>query len=594
LIVITDSKQCTLNADCRGFPGLRTCDSQNICAVVTTAPACMTSADCSAIADGVCAGGSCTRPCMVAADCGSSGVACTAGQCATAIPCTVNANCAKQGKYFICRKDTLTCVNLASQDCTNIVGDYANDNAFIFGSLLPTSGPDATTGVPIEQAIELAIDDFKSNSNGLPPAIGSTANRPLVVVSCSDNSDTPTAERATKHLVNDVGTQAIIGSAFSGITIDIATTITIPAGVLLFSPSATSDAITNLLDKGLVWRTSPADGFQASALNLYLQVITGKLTPKTTTPKVAIFNKGDAYGEGLATAVTANIARAPNNINTADASQFVAVEYGNPDDPTSDPTHYGDVVTKTLGAMPTPFYPQVVFILGTNEGVDNILESYENAWSNLPTSPGYQPVYIFSDGGEVSDLSAYLAAADGGAPSGLRTRISGSVPGSIGPVYTAFLTAFGAKYAQAPPSAAATFGAAGAYDIVYLLAYSAAGISSEVGKPPLPLTAANLITGFSRLVPTTTGPAATLINAGTGNGAINMAFSTLTQTTNNIDYNGASGPLDFMIMPGKTGQAPSDIQIWCAQADTTLVNSGLYYDPLSPTMLSGTFGPNCN
>ncbi len=494
LIVDTNANQCTTTSDCSAFPGARTC------------------------VDGV---------------------------CVTSSNCKVNADCASQGQYFICRKDTLACVNLASPDCTDITGNYADDNAFIFGSLLPTSGPDVTTGKPIEQAIEMAIGEFTSSSNGLPPAIGATANRPLVVVSCSDQSDTTTAERAATHLVSDVGVPAIIGSAFSGITISVATAVTIPAGVLLFSPSATSDAITSLLDKGLVWRTSPPDTLQAAALNLYLQTVTARL--KLQTPLVAIFNKGDSYGTGLATKLEANIAVAPNSIDTTDATKFVAVNYGNPDNATVMPTNYPSVVSSTIGAG---FYPQIVFILGTTEGVDNVLELYEKSWPSTTDAsyPGYKPVYVFSDGGDVSDLSAYLA---GGASSDLRTRISGSVPGAVGPVYSAFLSDFTSTYPAAPSDAAGTFGVAGGYDIVYLLAYSAAGISSEVGKPSLPLTTANLIAGFSRLVPTTTGPMAQVIPPGSSN--INTALSALTETTSNIDYDGASGPLDFHNRPRHDG-----------------------------------------
>ncbi len=192
-------------------------------------------------------------------------------------------------------------------------------------------------------------------------------------------------------------------------------------------------------------------------------------------------------------------------------------------------------------------------------------------------------------------MSAYLAPGGGAPRHDLRTRISGSAPGAIGPVYSAFLDEFASTYPSAPTSAAATFGAAGGYDIVYSARLQRGRRQApQVGKRrPWPLTAPNLIGGFQRLVPTTTGPKATPIAAG-GDDNINMAFSVLTQTAGNIDYDGASGPLDFNIVAGMTGQAPSDIQIWCPQADTTLVDSGLYYDPLDPAALAGAFGAQCN
>jgi hypothetical protein len=74
--------------------------------------------------------------------------------------------------------------------------------------------------------------------------------------------------KVARHLVNDLGVQAIIGVAYSGITISFATAVTVPAGVLAISPAATSVLITSLDDKGLVWRTSPSDRFQGRAAAL--------------------------------------------------------------------------------------------------------------------------------------------------------------------------------------------------------------------------------------------------------------------------------------------------------------------------------------
>jgi branched-chain amino acid transport system substrate-binding protein len=56
------------------------------------------------------------------------------------------------------------------------------------------------------------------------------------------------------------------------VTIRTTTDVTIPAGVLALSPSATSPAITGLNDRGLVWRTAPSDEIQAEALAKLLQL----------------------------------------------------------------------------------------------------------------------------------------------------------------------------------------------------------------------------------------------------------------------------------------------------------------------------------
>jgi hypothetical protein len=229
--------------------------------------------------------------------------------------------------------------------------------------------------------------------------------------------------------------------------------------------------------------------------------------------------------------------------------------------------------------------PHIIFVLGTDEGIMSVVQPIESQW---PAATTYHPLYIFSDGGEVLGLTT-LAQMLGDQ---FRTRVSGTVPGGAGPVYDTFIGNYKSTYPNDPPAYAGTFGAAGGYDIVYLLAYSAVGTTSVTGKPGVPITADNLIKGFSRLVPAT---GATPISAGPGTN-IQTAFGVLTQPTGNIDYTGASGPLDFNIMAGKTGEATSDIQVWCVSKGTaagpTTQNSGLYYDPRQP-QLQGTFGASC-
>ena len=56
------------------------------------------------------------------------------------------------------------------------------------------------------------------------------------------------------------------------------------------------------------------------------------------------------------------------------------------------------------------FQPHVVFVIGTNEGVDNVFEKLEQV---LPAGAGVgaRPYYVFSDAGEISDLWTYIAQA---------------------------------------------------------------------------------------------------------------------------------------------------------------------------------------
>ena len=84
-----------------------------------------------------------------------------------------------------------------------------------------------------------------------------------MLVECDDSAS---ASRAATHLVDRVRVPVILGAGASGTTLTVAQEVTIPKGVLLFAPSATSPALTTLQDNGLVWRSAPSDALQAVAL----------------------------------------------------------------------------------------------------------------------------------------------------------------------------------------------------------------------------------------------------------------------------------------------------------------------------------------
>ncbi len=353
-----------------------------------------------------------------------------------------------------------------------------------------------STGVPLQNAIELAIGDFTQNSAGLPPAPGQSARRPMAFVGCTDKSDSATAVTAAQHLVNDVGVPVILGAAFSGITISVATMVTIPAKVMLFSPSATSIAITTLDTSSprLVWRNSPPDTFQAQALSLYMaQPNTGleaqvraKLSLMPTDKiKVSILHKGDSYGSLLASALASQLNF--NGMPALGQTEFQDLDYGNPDGP-GDPTKYGTQVAATLAQE-----PHIIFIIGTTEGVQSVFEPIDEGWTNST----YYPIYVFSDGGEVPELTTYVASPKGPGASTLRTRISGSVPGTNNMLYQAFLSEYMGAFNTGDPT---VFGAAGAYDIAYLLGYAATSLLAP-GVKNTAVTGSDLASGMAALIP---------------------------------------------------------------------------------------------
>jgi branched-chain amino acid transport system substrate-binding protein len=478
--------------------------------------------------------------CDVTPDCtkkgaGFAGTACIDHVCVapSAVTCTTNATCASNvGGGYVCRSGR--CASIASAECTGVSRPppYPDDALFI-GGIFPLSGDAASEGIPLSHGMRIAADEFIAAAGGLPPRPGGTA-RPIVIVECDDMGKADVAERAATHLVKDLGVPAIVGGAFSGIAISVATHVTIPGGTLLISPSATSIDLTQLPGKNnLVWRTSPSDEIQAKALAELLKQIEAELR---TDPKLmgdirlAVVHKGDSYGKGLAVAFTQAAFFNGKKALSATSATLIDVNYGNPDDPVASPPDYDGVSAKIAALR-----PHVVLIVGTAEAAKEILPRVEKAAAAMPA-----PRYLLADGSRIGELVAAVGADTTGT---LRSRIVGTSPGTNNDNFKAFELLYTSIIKDS--SSPGVFGAAGAYDATYLLAYSAASLGA------MPITGASLAQGMGALVPQG-APIAV------GESQINPAFSTL--TTGHIDFDGASGPLDFNLT---TGEAPSDIQVWC-------------------------------
>ena len=498
------------------------------------------------------------------------GTACSAEKLCVEAPCSVTQECiGRFGDYHVCNHEASRCAQLTSPACTNIEGDYTADDALFIGSVVPTEGTDSATGEAEQNAIKLAIRDFEQSSNGLPPIAGGTP-RPIVLVGCNDSSDGDEAVLAAQHLV-DAGVQAIVGAAYSGITIKVATEVTIPNQVLLISSSATSVAITDLADQELVWRTAPSDVFQALAMTQYVPTIEAAmrvpgepLEMASDRVKIAILHKGDTYGSGLAKAVEKDLVmNGQGALDQANVADYLRFDYGNPDD-TSNPTRYEEAIAQALARE-----PHIVLVLGTAEAVTEVLPRVEEGW----TAAEYRPRYVLSDGGVRNALWEYVASNGD-----LRRRVTGTVPGTINQLFNGFRSDY---LTQFPGGASPdVFGAAGAYDATYLLAYSAASIGAGAIDGPA------LAEGLKKMVP----PASSAVDVGTG--GINGTFMRLSQGES-VDFKGASGPLDFDVA---TGEAPSDIQIWCLPAAGGVAQSAIFsgqYLNATSELLTGTIGPAC-
>lgn len=97
---------------------------------------------------------------------------------------------------------------------------------------------------------------------------------------------------AGSKIVNVEQVAAIVGASCSGATNGMVQSVTIPAGVVSLSDSATAPSITDLKDNDLVFRVAPSDAYQGRAL--------AELVKKAGISKIAMTYANDDYNAGLA------------------------------------------------------------------------------------------------------------------------------------------------------------------------------------------------------------------------------------------------------------------------------------------------------
>jgi ABC-type branched-subunit amino acid transport system substrate-binding protein len=154
----------------------------------------------------------------------------------------------------------------------------------LIGAVIPLSGALASFGPRFQVAAQLALDEVNK--------AGGVLGRRVELIVRDSGTNPQQGVQAATDLINVNKVQVIFGAAASGVTIPISS-VTVPAKVVLISPSATSPAITNLKDDDFVFRTAPPDTLQGIVL-ADLAFNTKKYR------KIAIIARNDAYGAGLA------------------------------------------------------------------------------------------------------------------------------------------------------------------------------------------------------------------------------------------------------------------------------------------------------
>lgn len=176
------------------------------------------------------------------------------------------------------------------------------------GNPMAMTGPIPDLVAPIAAAVDLAAQNI--NDQGGMFAAGEEYNIIRVDSAC----DPAAAVDAVTKLINVNGVSAILGAVCSGPTIAQAESVSIPAGVLTLSMSASSPAITSMeVGTDLVFRAAASDAYQGVAL--------AKLAISKGINEIAISYANDDYNAAIASVFAEAFAAAGGTITANEAHE---------------------------------------------------------------------------------------------------------------------------------------------------------------------------------------------------------------------------------------------------------------------------------
>ncbi len=452
--------------------------------------------------------------------CSSESVCVEAAQ----IECTSNTQCGDLfGSSFVCglgEEGAARCVNTTTSECEPIVWpeEWDHDKVVLLGSIMPVGELFADIVQPLENAVELAIQDFNKTTE-LP------GGRKIAWIACNSGGVAEQAAAAAEHLSNAVGVPAIVGPIFSENVIEVASEVTVPAGVFTITPAASSPSITTLNDDGLVWRPISSDVYQASALSDWV------LTVQEPKPDSVVFlAKNDAYGQGLLIDAGGKI--------EGGVSSFTSISYSNPATLTEDElvAEYGAVIGQAFAAN-----PDTIVIAGTNEAAELIL-GYLLVWGDIPEAQRPElPTFLVSHGAVPILESALEAAGDPLLQQLLYTKLFGVAPIIHDPVN---FDVYNSRYKVLFGNKDAITSSSLAYDAALVPILAMATIDGQDR-----VTGAAIADGIARLVDKS-GAVISFGDDPVGLSFIRDARNTLEQG-GGVDLKGVSGELDFDLSTGE-------------------------------------------
>jgi len=182
------------------------------------------------------------------------------------------------------------------------------------GIALGFTGPAESLAEPMARGAELAIKEVNAS--------GALLDNAKIDVVRADSTcvDASAAAAAAERLVSSEKVDSIIGGLCSGATISILQNVAMPKGKVLFSPSATSPALSTLEDNGFFFRASPSDARQGQ--------IIAEILKEQGHSTIAMTYTNNDYGKGLADAIQSNFEAAGGKVSINTPHEDGKGDYG--------------------------------------------------------------------------------------------------------------------------------------------------------------------------------------------------------------------------------------------------------------------------
>ncbi|MCU1371923.1 MAG: amino acid-binding protein [Ilumatobacteraceae bacterium] len=363
-------------------------------------------------------------------------------------------------------------------------GRTEGDGTLQLGAILPQSGNLDFLGPPMIEGGNMAIDDINKAGGVLGKDVT------FVVKDDGGAGDDDLAATSTDELINNEKVDAILGAAASGTTKSVIDRI-VSSGTTQCSPSNTGSDLTGWKDEGLYFRTAPPDNLQAQAL--------AKVVSDDGHANVAIIAQNTDYGTGFVEFLDKDLTD-----NGAKIVENVTYE--------ADGTSFDSEVETIVGSKPDA----VVLVGYPEDGGKVIAEMIKQS-----AGPSDVPLYV-TDGLQSNELYELVDKADPASTAGIRGTAASAAPEDGASFFPDAFAAFA-------PDVESPIYSAQAYDCVVLFA-----LAAEKAQSDAPFDIAK-----------------EMINVSSGEGDDAEKCSTyadclaLLKDDKDIDYDGASGALDF-------------------------------------------------